>query len=74
MRDILNLDDYPLDQPGTAAWTALVARCQADLDRARLCDPLGIHENRPALRTLHEGILRHAERIARRADRHHQGD
>jgi hypothetical protein len=33
MRDILDLDTYPLDRPGTAAWEELVARCQADLAR-----------------------------------------
>ena len=33
MRDILDLDRYPLDQPGTAPWIALVAQCQADLAR-----------------------------------------
>jgi hypothetical protein len=31
MRDILDLDQFPLDQPGTAAWQVLVARCQSDL-------------------------------------------
>lgn len=31
MREILDLDSYPLDQPGTKAWLELVARCQADL-------------------------------------------
>jgi hypothetical protein len=33
VRDILDLDRYPLDQPGTDAWEGLVARCQADLAR-----------------------------------------
>ncbi len=31
MRDILDLDQYPLDKPGTAGWLALVERCKADL-------------------------------------------
>ena len=31
MRDILDLDRFPLDQPGSAAWQALVDRCRADL-------------------------------------------
>ncbi|MBK6468450.1 MAG: 2OG-Fe(II) oxygenase [Paracoccaceae bacterium] len=31
MRDILDLDRYPLDRPGSEAWHALVARCRADL-------------------------------------------
>jgi hypothetical protein len=33
MQDILNLDRYPLDRPGTPGWTALVDRCRADLAR-----------------------------------------
>ena len=33
MRNTLDLDRYPLDKPGTAAWGVLVARCQADLAR-----------------------------------------
>ena len=31
MRDILDLDRYPLDKPGSSAWVDLVARCKADL-------------------------------------------
>ncbi len=31
MRDLLNLEHYPLDQPGTPAWHKLVARCKSDL-------------------------------------------
>ena len=31
--DILNLDRYPLDQPGGQEWTNLVQTCQAALDR-----------------------------------------
>jgi len=31
MRDILDLDTYPLDRPGSPEWLALVAQCQADL-------------------------------------------
>lgn len=33
MRDILDLDRYPLDKPGTQAWNALVDRCRSDLAR-----------------------------------------
>jgi hypothetical protein len=33
MRDILDLDRYPLDKPGTPAWNALVDRCRSDLAR-----------------------------------------
>lgn len=31
MRDILDLDRYPLDRPGSAAWNDLVERCRSDL-------------------------------------------
>lgn len=33
MKDILDLDRYPLDRVGTAPWMALVDRCKADLAR-----------------------------------------
>jgi len=33
MHHTLDLDRYPLDKPGTAAWEGLVARCRADLVR-----------------------------------------
>ena len=33
MRDILDLDRYPLDKPGSAAWLDVVSRCRADLAR-----------------------------------------
>ncbi|XDA97418.1 2OG-Fe(II) oxygenase [Sulfitobacter sp. LCG007] len=33
MRDILDLERYPLDQPGTKAWFDLVEGCRADLAR-----------------------------------------
>ena len=31
MKDILDLDLYPIDKPGSAAWFALVEKCKADL-------------------------------------------
>ncbi len=31
MRDILDLERYPLDKPGSATWLALVEKCQTDL-------------------------------------------
>ena len=33
MHNILNLEAYPLDRPGSTGWQALVDRCKADLDR-----------------------------------------
>jgi hypothetical protein len=33
MRNILDLDRYPLDRPDSPEWRALVARCQGDLER-----------------------------------------
>lgn len=34
VRDILDLDRFPLDRPGSPQWQALVDRCRADLDKA----------------------------------------
>jgi hypothetical protein len=34
VRDILDLDRFPLDKPGSPEWQALVQRCRADLDAA----------------------------------------
>jgi hypothetical protein len=33
MKDIVDLERYPLDQPGTPAWLALVERCKVELAR-----------------------------------------
>lgn len=33
MKDILELDRYPLHQPGSASWEALVGKCRAELAR-----------------------------------------
>jgi len=32
MRNILNLDTFPLDRPGSAEWLTLVDRCKSDLE------------------------------------------
>jgi len=42
MQNILDLDRYPLDQPGTAGWTALVERCRAELDRDGMFNLAGL--------------------------------
>jgi hypothetical protein len=34
MRDILDLDRFPLDKPGSPQWQGLVDRCRADLAKA----------------------------------------
>ena len=36
MRDIADLDRYPLDRPGSPDWQDLVEKCRADLDSGRL--------------------------------------
>ncbi len=33
MKNILDLDHYPLDKPGSAIWFELVGKCQADLEK-----------------------------------------
>ena len=62
MRDILDLDIYPLDQPGSPQWLDLVARCRADIARDGMYNlegfavPLAINramaEIRPVMETL----------------------
>ena len=42
MRDILDLDRYPLDHPGSAAWQALVDRCRADLAAEGMFNLVGL--------------------------------
>lgn len=42
MRDILELDRYPLDKPGSPAWDALVTRCKADLAREGMFNLKGL--------------------------------
>lgn len=38
MRDLLDLDRYPLHEPGSAAWNALVEKCRADLAAGGMFD------------------------------------
>jgi hypothetical protein len=38
MRDLLDLDRYPLHEPGSSAWNALVEKCRADLAAEGMCD------------------------------------
>lgn len=62
MRHILDLDRYPLDQPGTPAWMALVEKCRADLAKDGMYNLAGlvkpealkqaISEIRPVMDTL----------------------
>ena len=33
MKHILDLDQYPLDKPGSKAWLELVEKCQTDLEK-----------------------------------------
>lgn len=42
MRDIVDLDRYPLDRPGSAEWQALVDRARADLARDGMYDLPGL--------------------------------
>ncbi|HUS53908.1 MAG TPA: 2OG-Fe(II) oxygenase [Thermohalobaculum sp.] len=51
MHDILDLDRYPLDQPGSPQWRALVDRCKADLARDGMYNLEGL---------MRPGAVRHA--------------
>ena len=42
MRDILDLDRYPLDKPGTALWQNLVDQCKDDLGRDGMFNLVGL--------------------------------
>ncbi len=69
MKDILDLNRYPLDQPGSPEWKALVKNCQADLDGSGMFNLEGfvrpealdraVTELRPVLDTLSFTHKRH---------------
>ncbi len=42
MRDILDLDRYPLDKPGSVAWLDMVAACKAEMARDGMCNLHGL--------------------------------
>ena len=42
MESLLDLDQYPLHQPGTKAWNDLVARCRADLAQEGMYNLTGL--------------------------------
>ena len=48
MKDILDLDAFPLDQPESAAYQALCARCRNDLARDGMCNLDGFLRAQPA--------------------------
>jgi len=62
MRELLDLDRYPLDKPGSPAWDDLVQRCRADLAREGMFNLVGfvrpealaraVAEIRPVMDTL----------------------
>jgi alkylated DNA repair dioxygenase AlkB len=45
MKDILDLDHYPLDKPGSAKWLALVEKCQTDLTKDGMFNLEGFVKN-----------------------------
>ena len=54
MKDILDLDRYPLDRPGTPAWTALVEKCRADLAKDGMYNLEGLVRPQALARTVDE--------------------
>ncbi len=48
MRDILDLDRFPLDRPDSAEWQALVHQCQADLENDGMFNLQGLMRPRIA--------------------------
>ena len=70
MRDVLDLERYPLDQPGSAAYAALVAHCQSEL-AARGMFNLDGFVREPAIRRAAAELLPLAETAAYTHQRRH---
>lgn len=70
MRDILDLDRYPLNQPGSPRWLDLVADCQAELARNGMFNLEGLL--RPeAITNAMEQVAPIMERLSFLHKRHH---
>lgn len=54
MEDILDLDRYPLDRPGSAAWSDLVVRCQSELARDGMFNLDGLVQAGAVARAMNE--------------------
>ncbi len=54
MQDILDLDRYPLDQPGSPGWTALVDRCRLSLARDGMFNLEGLMRPGAVSQSVHE--------------------
>ena len=54
MRDILDLDRFPLDRPGSDEWRALVDRCRKDLTKEGMYNLIGLMKPRVAARAVAE--------------------
>ncbi len=52
MKEILDLERYPLDQPQSAAYSALVLRCRADLEAYGMFNLEGFMKEQPIAETL----------------------
>lgn len=52
MRDILDLDRFPIDQPGSPAWANLVAACRTDLARDGMFNLAGLLRTEVAQRAV----------------------
>jgi hypothetical protein len=54
MHDMLDLDRYPLDRPGSLDWVALVDRCKADLARDGMFNVEGLMRDDAVVRAVGE--------------------
>ena len=70
MRDILDLDRYPLDQPGSTAWLDLVARCKSELARDGMFNLEGLLRPAAITKTM-EQVAPIMERLSFLHKRHH---
>ncbi|MGI9369797.1 MAG: 2OG-Fe(II) oxygenase, partial [Ruegeria sp.] len=58
MRDILDLDRFPLDRPDSAEWQALVRQCQTDLDNDGMFNLQGLMRPRIAAKAVEDMLPR----------------
>jgi len=70
MRDILDLDRYPLDRPGSIGWLDLVARCKADLAAEGMFNLEGLMRPQAITKAMSE-VYPIMERLSFLHKRHH---
>ena len=70
MRDIINLDQFPIDQPGSDRYRALVAQCRSELERNGMFNLEGFMHPETASALAHELMPRFSKESFRHARTH----